>query len=139
MPRIDLWHEIWNIEDRIYENLKGVNMILVFIKMNALTERRKELMQTLVAMVALIRKEKGCISCQLLIDNENETSFNLVEEWDSQEKLNNHLRSDRFGVLLGAKSILSEPPEIRIIPVPYTAGMEAVKAERQKEQRVLAY
>lgn len=107
-------------------------MILVLIRMNALTERRKELLQTLVAMTALIRKEKGCISCKLLIDNENETSFNLIEEWDSQKKLNNHLRSDRFGVLLGTKSILREPPDIRIIPVPYTAGMEAVKAERGK-------
>ncbi len=100
--------------------------------MNVLPEKRKELLQTVHPLIALIREEKGCISCRLFKDDEDENSFSLVEEWVTQEDLDNHLRSDRFGVLLGAKSLLSEPHEIKINTVSYTSGMEAVRAARGK-------
>ena len=99
--------------------------------MNVLPEKRKELLQTVHPLIGLIREEKGCISCRLFKDDEDENSFALVEEWETQEDLDNHLRSDRFGVLLGAKSLLSKPFEFKLNGVSYTSGMEAVKAARE--------
>ncbi len=105
-------------------------MIFVIIKMKAPAENRKELLQTLRSMIAPIREEKGCMKCHMFLDDENENFFILIEEWKTQRDLDNHLRSDRFGVLMGTKSLLYEPPEIRINAVSYTAGMEAVKEAR---------
>jgi quinol monooxygenase YgiN len=100
--------------------------------MSVISEKRKELLQTVHPLIALIREEKGCISCRLFKDDEDENSFALVEEWETQEGLDNYLRSDRFGVLLGAKSLLREPHEIKINTVSYSAGIEAVNAARGK-------
>ena len=112
-------------------NKKGILIILVTVTMNVLPEKRKELLQTVHPLIALIREERGCISCRLFKDDEAENSFALVEEWETQEDLDNHLRSDRFSVLLGAKSLLCEPPETKINTVSYSAGMEAVRAARK--------
>ena len=112
-------------------NKKGILMILVTVTMNVLPEKRKELLQTVHPLIVLIREERGCISCRLFKDDEDENSFALVEEWETQEDLDNHLRSDRFAVLLGAKSLLREPPETKINTVSYSAGMEAVGAARK--------
>lgn len=52
-----------------------------------------------------------CNFCQNL---ENENEFYLLEEWDTQESLRNHLRSDRFKVLRGAMVLLKESYEMMI-------------------------
>jgi len=52
-----------------------------------------------------------CNFCQNL---ENENEFYLLEEWDTQESLKNHLRSDRFKVLRGAMVLLKESYEMMI-------------------------
>ena len=105
-------------------------MVIVIIKMNARPEKRLELKQSLLALVYPTRKEKGCLSYNVFLSIEDENDINLVEEWESQEDLDNHLRSDRFGALLGAQSLLNQPPGLRIIAASYTAGMEVVEAAR---------
>jgi len=50
-----------------------------------------------------------CNFCQNL---ENENEFYLLEEWDTQESLKNHLKSDRFKVLRGAMVLLKESYEM---------------------------
>jgi hypothetical protein len=44
--------------------------------------------------------------------------------------LDRHIRSARFGVLLGTKSLLREPPQIEIHTVSSSEGMESVNAVR---------
>ena len=107
-------------------------MILAIIEMNARPAKRKELLQTLHAVIQQIRKEKGCAKCSACQDIENENIFSLIEEWTTQQDIDNHLRSDIFTVLLGTKNLLSEPLEIKFFSVSSTAGMEAVKATRGK-------
>ena len=107
-------------------------MILATIEMSALPSKRKELLQTLHAIMQQIRNVKGCTKCAACNDIENENIFRLIEKWKTQLDIDNHLRSDIFTVLLGAKNLLSEPLEIKFIPVSSTAGMEAVKKVRSK-------
>jgi hypothetical protein len=44
------------------------------------------------------------------------------------------MKSDMFGALIGAKSLLVEPAEINIKAVSYTAGMEAVNKVREESR-----
>jgi quinol monooxygenase YgiN len=108
-------------------------MILATLKMNTLPEKRREFLQTLQVVCALIRNEKGCLNCNAFQDLENENSFRLVYTWENRDDLNKHIRSDRFAVLLGTKTLLSRPLEIAIHMVSVTAGMEAVEAVRGKK------
>lgn len=107
-------------------------MIVVRITMIALPEKQLEVLQTLVSMIEPTAKEAGCMSYTALCDIEDKNSFSLIQEWETREDLNHHLRSNRFGVLLGTKPLLSEPPNIQIHTVTLSEGMAAVHAAREK-------
>ena len=106
-------------------------MILVINKMKARPEKCRELLQTLSDLGGQIQNKRGCLSHHCYQDVENNNAFILIQEWETQADLDNHIRSDLFGVLLGAMSLLSEPLEIKFNTVLYVAGMEAVEEVRK--------
>jgi len=108
-------------------------MIILRITVNAFPEKQKEVFQTLFSMIEPTKKEKGCLSYEVLCDIEDKNVFSLIEAWENREDLEHHLRSDRFGVLLGTKSLLNEPLKFQIHTVSHSEGMEAVEAARNKK------
>jgi len=102
-------------------------MFLAFIKMRVRPEKHKELLQTFQSIVAQMRKENGCVDSNFYQNAENENDFFLVEAWENRKTLDDHLRSVRFTVLMGARSLLSRPPEVTIHTVSNSSGLEAVK------------
>jgi len=107
-------------------------VIIVRITMKALMEKRTEMMQTLLSMIEPAGKEKGCLSYDVFCDMEDNHVFSLIEEWEAREDLDRHIRSERFSVLLGTKSLLERPSEIKIHTVSHSEGAEAVNALRGK-------
>ncbi len=103
-------------------------MIDATIKMTVPAGKRKEVLQTMIAILGPIRREQGCISCNCYVDVEDEGIFFFKEEWMTREDLDNHLRTDRFAVLIGAMSLLNSEPEIRFDTVESMAGAEDIKA-----------
>src|SRR4030042_3972702 len=84
-------------------------MILVIIRLNAPSEKRMELSQTIVSLIGSIRTEKGCRRCDFCQSMEDENRLFLLEEWDTQENFKDHLKSRRFKVFRGAMNLLREP------------------------------
>jgi quinol monooxygenase YgiN len=107
-------------------------MIVVRITMNVLPEKQKELIQTILSMVGSMENAEGCLSYALFCNLEDSNLLNLLEEWQTRKDLDQHLRSDMFGVLLGTKSLLTEPHGIQIHTIHQSEGMEAVHAVREK-------
>ncbi|OGW46429.1 MAG: antibiotic biosynthesis monooxygenase [Nitrospirae bacterium GWC2_57_9] len=105
-------------------------MIETFIRMTVPVEKRKEVLQTIKAILGPIRREPGCISCNCYVDVEDESVLLFGEEWKTREDLENHLRSDHFGVLNGAMRLLRAEPDIRFNTIASIAGLEAIKAAR---------
>ena len=87
-------------------------MVSVILKMRALPEKRRELKQTLLALIEPTRNEKGCLGYDVFEDIENKNSFCLVERWASMKELDDHQRTERFAVLMGTRSLLEREPEI---------------------------
>ena len=110
-------------------------MIIIRITMNALPEKRTEVMQTLLSMIEPMENEKGCMSCHVSRDIEDKNVFSLIEEWETREDLDDHIKSYRFCVLLGTKSLLCESPKIEIHTVSHSEGMEAINGIRSKITR----
>ena len=100
--------------------------------MKALMEKRTEMMQTLLSMIEPAGKEEGCLSYDVLCDMEDAHVFSLIEEWETREDLDRHIRSERFSVLLGTKSLLDKPLEMKIHTVSHSEGAEVVDALRGK-------
>ena len=107
-------------------------MIIMRISMKAFMEKRTEMMQTLVSMVEPAGKEKGCLSYDVFCELEDRDVFSLIEEWETREDLDRHIRSERFSVLLGTKSLLARPLEMKIHTVSHSEGAEVVNAVRGK-------
>ena len=107
-------------------------MIIVRITMKALMEKRTEMMQTLLSMIEPAGKEKGCLSYDVFCDLEDNQVFSVIEEWETREDLDRHIRSERFSALLGTKSLLAKPLEINIHTVSHSQGVEVVNALRGK-------
>ena len=107
-------------------------MILVRTIMNALPEKRKEVLQTLLLLIEIPGKEKGCLNYGVFCDIEDKNVFNLISKWETRQHLDHHMRSDTFSVLLGTKSLLCEPPQIEIHTVSHSDGMEVVNSVRKK-------
>jgi quinol monooxygenase YgiN len=105
-------------------------MIETTIKMRVPVGKKKEILQTMRAMLGPIRLERGCISCNCYEDVEDESVLFFEEAWRTKEDLDSHLRSDHFGVLNGAMRMLHLEPEIRFNTIESTAGPEAIYAAR---------
>ena len=104
-------------------------MILVIIRMKVLAEKRKELSQTIVSLIGSLRTEKGCLRCDFCQSMEDENELRILEEWDTRENLNSHLKSERFRVLRGAMNLLQEPYEMMVHTV--AAGKKRTEARSQ--------
>lgn len=107
---------------------------MVRMTMNVLTEKQKEIAQTLLSMIEPMGKEKGCLSFHVFQDIEGKTVFSLIEEWESREDLDRHMLSEIFSVLLGTKSLLCKPLKIQIHTVSHSEGMNAVIAVRNQKK-----
>ncbi len=107
-------------------------MIFVRITMNVLQEKQLEVTQTLLSMIEPTCEESGCLSYAVSCDIENKNVFNILEEWQSREDLDCHIRSERFRALLGTKSLLGQPLDFQIHTVSLSEGMEAIQAARNK-------
>ena len=105
-------------------------MIIAKIIMNARPEKRKEVFQTLLSMIDVLRQEKGCLSCQVFQDIEDENVFRVVQKWETRDVLEHHMRSDLFSVLLETSIPLKKQQDIRIHTVLHTEGNGIVNAVR---------
>ncbi len=112
-------------------------MIIVRISMQVLAEKHKEVLQTLLSLMGPMEREEGCLGFAFLNDIKEKTIFYVLEEWENRQKLDNHLKSDLFGVLLGLKSLLRQPHGIHIYTVEKAEGMNAVLSARSKRDEGL--
>jgi quinol monooxygenase YgiN len=101
-------------------------MILAITRINVPSEKRMELSQTIASLSGFIRMEKGCRRCDFCQSVEDENRLFLLEEWDTQENLITHLKSDHFRVLRGAMNLLKEPYEKTFHTISHLPGMEDV-------------
>ena len=97
--------------------------------MKVLDEKRKELSQTIASLIGSIRTENGCQRCDFCQSMEDENELFLLEEWDTRENLNRHLKSERFRVLRGAMNLLQEPYEMMFHTI--AAGKKRTEARSQ--------
>ena len=89
-------------------------------------------MQTLLSMVESPWKKGEYLSYGIFCDIENKNVFNLISEWNTRQDLEDHIKSYRFSVLLGTKSLLCEPLKVQIFTVSNSEGIEAVNSVRKK-------
>jgi quinol monooxygenase YgiN len=99
--------------------------------MKVFAAKRKELSQTIVSLIGSLRSEIGCRRCDFYLSMEDENKLCILEEWDTRENFDSHLKSERFRVLRGAMNLLQEPYEMTLHTV--AAGKKRTQAQSQPE------
>lgn len=101
--------------------------IVVTLRMLVQPEKRRDLLETIRGMLEPTRVERGCLSYRLYEDVEHRNAFVLLEEWETQQDLERHIRTDNQQRILALMDLLSEQPELRFNTVSHTAGMDLIE------------
>lgn len=88
--------------------------IRVVAHLTAKPDKVDETREALIELIALTRAEDGCIHYELTQNNDDPTDFTFVEEWTSDESLDEHLRTDHIRKLQSrGEELFAAPPDIR--------------------------
>ena len=107
-------------------------MIVTTIRIQTTPGNRKELMQTFRSLSNPIQSERGCKSCRIYREVGNEETMIVIQEWDSRNHLDKHLRSDEFAVMVGAMSLLEQPETVEFQVLDQLEGSRSVEAIRAR-------
>ena len=99
------------------------------------------LIDALRSLMVPTRRERGCISCQLVLSSEScdPMRISYVEDWSSEAALREQVRSDRFLRLLELMESALEPPQLEFELGNGIRGLdyvEEVRADRRRRGRV---
>lgn len=71
-------------------------MIKVVARSFAKEDKLNEIIEFYKELVELTRKEDGCIKYELYRDEKDPTIVTMIEEWESREALDEHMKSEHF-------------------------------------------
>jgi len=74
-------------------NKMNINTLKVVAIAETSSEKAMELKKVCLGLIEPTRKESGCISYELYEDKTNPGRFTFIEEWESQEHLDVHLKT----------------------------------------------
>ena len=90
-------------------------MIIATVKLRGREKKRREILQTISGLGDQVRMIKGCFDVTSYQDINDQDTFYLVEEWQTQQALDEYLNSKLFSALLGTKTILVEKPTVEFM------------------------
>jgi quinol monooxygenase YgiN len=105
-------------------------MILVTLRFAVPPRQRAEVAEFFATLAGPVRVEPGCLSCGLFQDAGNGEAFLYVEEWETPEQLERHMRSARYERLLAMMEASACPPVLRYFSVSDVRGLEYLEAVR---------
>ena len=105
-------------------------MILVTLSVSAPPGRRDEMVEVFWMLLGPVRVEPGCLACGLYSEQCDGDALLYVEEWETPEALERHMRSARYERLLAVMEISARPPVVRFQTISEVRGMEYLQAVR---------
>jgi quinol monooxygenase YgiN len=103
-------------------------MLVATIRLRISQEDRKELTQTLSSLSNTIKDQKGCRSCRVYRQLNNDDAIVLIEEWETRDDWDSHLRSTEFAVLHGAMKLVNDPTAVELALLNRVGGMELLNS-----------
>jgi quinol monooxygenase YgiN len=110
-------------------------MVRSTIRMLIPLEKQSEALEILGSMTEQIQFEPGCIGRWLYRGVEDGRAILLEELWMSDEDVQRHLRSEKYGKVLLVVEMAAEPPEIRFDAIAHSTGVETIEQARIQTTR----
>ena len=74
------------------------------------------------------RAKRSCLTCHIGRDAEEEGVVRYYEEWDTEESLSKHLRSEDFRKVLFVLDLCVEEPRVTVGETASTGGVEVLRS-----------
>ena len=104
-------------------------MIVVVGRVSTDSSKRDQLLEVAHKVAAASREEPGCSSYRIFEDTEQPNEFVFVEEWDSEDALQEHFRTSHIAEFMGAiPGAIVAPPDVRFHQIASTRDLSQVGA-----------
>jgi quinol monooxygenase YgiN len=111
---------------------KGGNVIFSVIGLSPSLKNRGQLLEILRSLVDLTRPCPGCMGCWLSEEDFLDNHVLYAEQWETEEALHEHIRSDLYLRLLSAIELSQQPPEVSFYYSTETKGFNLVETVRRQ-------
>ena len=99
-------------------------MIQASLRLVAPKQKREEILGVLSCLKGPAEATRACLACHIFQDVQDENVLTYVVTWETQEDLEEHLRSDRFRRLLPYIEMSREPPQVDFSTIDQVGGIE---------------
>jgi quinol monooxygenase YgiN len=103
-------------------------MMQASFRIVAPTGKCEEILSVLLRMKGPTEVSRGCRACWILQDAEDANVLTYLVRWNTQEQMEDHLRSERFRRLLPYIDMSVESPEVEFSTIDQIRGMEFLVA-----------
>jgi quinol monooxygenase YgiN len=95
-------------------------------------KNRGQLIELLRSVLDLSRPCPGRMGCWLSEEDSLQNRIIYAEQWETEEALHEHIRSDLYRRLLSAIELSERPPEVKFYYATETRGFDLVESIRRK-------
>lgn len=110
--------------------LPNASVIAATYKIFVPPDRQATILEALLSFVGPTEVKPGCLSCRVTQDVSDPEVIIYTEEWQSQDALESHIRSQRYHFLLTIIDLSRREPEVRFTTTAQEWGMEFIEAVR---------
>jgi quinol monooxygenase YgiN len=110
-------------------------MIIGTLRIPLSPDRRAEVIQILQSIQGPVSAQPGCIDCHVYEEEDPEPAAVLVERWESEATLEEHIRSEAYRRILCAIERSGSPPQVCFDFVSATKGIELIEQLRGLEKQ----
>jgi len=108
------------------------SVVFSVIRLFPSPKQRVELVEILRSVQDLTRPLPGCMGCWLSEQDYLHNHIRYTEQWESEEALNEHVRSDLYSRVLAAMELSKKAPEVRFYFSTEAKGFELIENIRRK-------
>ncbi len=105
-------------------------MVICMVRIIPKPERRQDVLDLLQSLQGPTGVKSGCMECGIYEEYGKRKGILYVEQWLSQETLQEHIRSTMYVRVLSALELASEPPDIYFYDVSRIEGLDLIESLR---------
>jgi quinol monooxygenase YgiN len=95
-------------------------------------KQRTQVIDLLRSIQDLTRPSPGCVGCWLSEEDYAHSHIRYSEQWETEEALHNHIRSDLYRRVLSAMELSKRPPEVGFYHSTQQQGFELIETVRRE-------
>jgi quinol monooxygenase YgiN len=105
-------------------------VVFSVLKLFPSAKQRTHVVEILRSVRDLTRPMTGCVGCWIFEEDFLHNHVRYAEQWETEEALKVHIRSDLYRRVLAAMELSKQPPEVNFYYATLRRGFEVIEAAR---------